>query len=72
MATTLDVAPGAARKSRVTKKSPTLEQIQDRAYEIYLERCGAPGNPIQDWLRAEQELLAGSPTKARKSSKTAK
>jgi len=72
MATTLDVAPGAARKSRVTKKSPTPEQIQNRAYEIYLERRGAPGNPIQDWLRAEQELLAGSPAKIRKSSKTAK
>ena len=72
MATTLDAASGAARKSRVTKKSPTLEQIQNRAYEIYLERRGGPGNPIQDWLRAEQELLAGSPAKARKSSKAAK
>jgi Protein of unknown function (DUF2934) len=72
MATTFDVAPRAARKSQVTKKSPTPEQIQNRAYEIYLERRGAPGNPVQDWLRAEQELLAGLSAKPRKSSKNAK
>ena len=72
MATTLDVAPRATRKSRVTKKALTPEEIQNRAYEIYLERRGAPGNPVQDWLRAEQELLAGIPAKPRKSSKVTK
>lgn len=30
--------------------------IRRRAYEIYLERNGEPGNPVLDWLRAEQEL----------------
>lgn len=28
-----------------------------RAYEIYLERNGAPGNPLEDWVRAEREVL---------------
>ena len=42
-----------------SKKTPlTTEAIQLRAYEIYLERHGAPGNPLEDWVRAEQELLA--------------
>ncbi len=41
MARTLQVAPRATRKPRTTKTAPTLEQIQARAYEIYLERRGA-------------------------------
>jgi hypothetical protein len=73
MARTLEVAPSAARKPRAaTTSAPTLEQIQARAYEIYLERRGAAGNPIEDWLRAERELASAGPTKARKSSRTAK
>ena len=36
--------------------SPTAEQIQQRAYEIYLERGGSEGNDIEDWLQAEREL----------------
>lgn len=63
MARTLEVAPSAARKPRAAKSAPTLEQIQARAYEIYLERRGAPGNQIEDWLRAERELASGGPAK---------
>lgn len=35
---------------------PTREQIELRAYEIYLRRAGAPGNPDEDWYQAEREL----------------
>lgn len=38
--------------------APTHDQIAQRAYHIYLQRNGAPGNPFEDWKRAEQELLA--------------
>lgn len=38
------------------ESSPTIEEIQARAYEIYLERGGADGNDMEDWLRAEREL----------------
>ena len=55
------------RKSRA-KSRPTPEQIQLRAYEIYLERRGAPGNALQDWVQAERELLQKSP-KARRVAK---
>ena len=37
---------------------PTHEQIQQRAYEIYLERGGQGGDDVTDWIRAEQELTA--------------
>jgi hypothetical protein len=32
------------------------EQIALRAYHIYLQRNGAPGNPFEDWTRAEREI----------------
>ena len=32
------------------------EMIRLRAYQIYLARNGAPGDPNQDWAQAEQEL----------------
>jgi hypothetical protein len=38
------------------RKVPTIQQIEQRAYEIYLERCGEPGDPREDWLTAEKEL----------------
>jgi len=46
-----------ARKPRTAKIPPTREEIALRAYQIYLERGGAPGNELQDWTRAERELL---------------
>ena len=57
------------RKSSASKSAPTQEQIQLRAYEIYLERDGAPGNPLEDWIRAERELREKTPKNGR-SSKT--
>ena len=44
------------KKSRVAKNAPTHEEIALRAYEIYLERGGAPCDALQDWTRAEREL----------------
>jgi hypothetical protein len=32
------------------------EEIRRRAYELYLQRGGVPGNENQDWLVAEQEV----------------
>jgi hypothetical protein len=47
----------AARKSQTAKIPPTRDEIALRAYHIYLERRGAPGNELEDWTRAERELL---------------
>jgi DUF2934 family protein len=38
------------------RPTPSHEEIRRRAYEIYLERDGLPGNELDDWLRAEREL----------------
>jgi hypothetical protein len=51
-------APAPRAKKAATKSNPTQDQIATRAYEIYLERGSTPGDPMQDWLRAERELAA--------------
>jgi hypothetical protein len=33
------------------------EEIGRRAHEIYLARGGQPGHELEDWLRAERELV---------------
>ncbi len=42
------------------RKSPSLEEIEQRAYEIYLERGGGEGRSVEDWLIAEKELTERS------------
>jgi hypothetical protein len=32
------------------------EEIRRRAYELYLERGGTPGNESEDWIAAEREV----------------
>jgi hypothetical protein len=39
-----------------TKISITEEHIRELAYEIYIERGGADGRALDDWLQAEIEL----------------
>jgi len=62
-------APKAKKAAAKTASKPTHEQIAQRAYEIYVERGCAPGNPMQDWLRAEQELAAPAKKSRSKSKK---
>jgi len=47
----------ATKKPRTAKTAPTHEEIALRAYEIYLERGGASGDALEDWTRAERELM---------------
>jgi len=41
--------------------TPSCEEIRLRAYEIYLERGGLPGDELDDWLQAERELDGRAP-----------
>jgi Protein of unknown function (DUF2934) len=38
------------------QNGPSLEEIQQRAYEIHIERGGTHGQDVDDWLTAEREL----------------
>ena len=41
-----------------TRDFPNREQIERRAYEIYLRRGGIDGSDVADWIVAEEELRA--------------
>ena len=38
------------------RKLPTAEEIERRAYELYLERGCEDGHDLADWFAAEKEL----------------
>jgi hypothetical protein len=42
---------------QIAERYPTREEIELRAYQIYVERGGAQGNDLEDWLQAELELI---------------
>ena len=62
-------APKAKKAGAKTTSKPTHDQIAQRAYEIYVERGCTPGDPMQDWLRAELELSAPAKKSRAKSKK---
>jgi hypothetical protein len=66
MPRTKSASPGTKRVTK-PKPQPTHDEIAQRAYQIYVERGCTPGDPMEDWLRAEQELLAASKKPGRKS-----
>lgn len=73
IATATETVSPAKRKPRAAKAAgPSPEQIQQRAYEIYLERRGAPGNEFEDWTRAERELREQAQTKTPKAPRASK
>ncbi len=51
--------PAAPATEAVVAGPVNLEdEIRRRAYARFLERGGAPGDPVADWLEAEREVLA--------------
>jgi hypothetical protein len=55
-----------ARKNATTDQAepdyqPAFEQIQVRAYEIYIRRGRTDGFDLDDWLQAEKELKTSRP-----------
>jgi len=60
MARTNGNGSSAKTKTPSAKKLSPERKIELRAYEIYLERNGAPGNPLEDWVRAEREVFQKS------------
>jgi hypothetical protein len=46
----------SARAHRDPARALPTDLIEARAYEIFVQRGGAQGNPADDWRRAEAEL----------------
>ncbi len=55
-ATRRTTRPAGNPKSR-QELGITEDQVRNRAYQIYLRRKGAPGDPFGDWVLAERELV---------------
>ena len=68
MAKTRESSSPTIVKPRVASNPPTQEEIALRAYQIYLERGGVPGNEFEDWMEAERQL-AGENGKATENGK---
>jgi hypothetical protein len=57
------VARRTGNESRISSEAaprnaaPSLDDVARRAYEFYEARGGEPGADLDDWLRAERELL---------------
>ena len=49
--------PAPARKQSTTETLSLEERIRQRAYELYVQRGNQYGSDLDDWLRAEQEIL---------------
>ena len=49
--------PAVVQKFQPPSNLPIPEEIALRAYYIYLQRAGAPGDEIADWVQAERELI---------------
>lgn len=45
-----------AKNAEPIAKAPAHEEIALRAYELYVQRGGAAGRELDDWLQAESEL----------------
>ena len=46
----------ARSEPQTAESHPTREEIELRAHQIYVERGGAYGLDVNDWLQAEREL----------------
>ena len=51
-----DASPIPSPSGSSTNHRPSDEEIAARAYELFQARGAAPGNDLDDWLQAEQEL----------------
>jgi len=52
-------------KNASRKNHPAPEEIALRAYHIYLQRAGTPGNELEDWIAAERQLVDENPRSIR-------
>jgi hypothetical protein len=54
--------PSSTSNARASEPTHSLDEaIQRRAYELHLERGGAHGGDLDDWLRAEREVQTQHP-----------
>lgn len=61
---------GSNVSSKLKKDGPSHREIESVAYGIYLQRGGAEGSALEDWLQAERQLMEAFEPEPEKSEKT--
>ena len=54
-------SPHSARSDPESSLGLTEELVRQRAYQLYEERGHEDGHDLEDWLRAEAEMLGKKP-----------
>jgi len=49
--------PSNPTKKPLSEAKRLEDQIRQRAYELYEERGREDGHDVEDWLRAEEEIM---------------
>ena len=57
VATELAIAPTGVGKNTGHRTSPTHDEIAQLAFSFYESRGRQEGHQLEDWLRAEEELV---------------
>ncbi|HKN60451.1 MAG TPA: DUF2934 domain-containing protein [Candidatus Acidoferrales bacterium] len=52
-------------------RKPSREEVELRAYEIYIERGAQDGHDAEDWIAAEEELSSPVASEPKTASSTA-
>jgi hypothetical protein len=55
--TSRKTAAGQGASAANPRKSPVAEDIEIRAYHLYLGRGASHGHDLDDWLQAERQVL---------------
>ncbi len=50
-------AKAPSKKAVVLTPEEIHSAIELKAYELYLDRNGAPGDPVEDWIKAKEAVL---------------
>ena len=58
MSQTQEIKRPAKKDSPTSSSAPLDCQIRARAHELYLQRGGQEGHDVEDWLRAEEEIIS--------------
>jgi len=53
----MNINPTKKKLTAVNESEELKDKIRQRAYQLYEERLWEEGHDLEDWLRAEEEIM---------------
>ena len=53
----MNINPTKKKPTAVNESEELKDKIRQRAYQLYEERLWEEGHDLEDWLRAEEEIM---------------